>query len=80
MAFDGIAVSNIVYELKNKLEGGRIDKIYQPAAEEIILNIHCGQEKYRLFISANTSHASIYLLDENGGGNPQNPPAFCMLL
>lgn len=80
MAFDGMVTTAVVSELNDKLLNGKIDKIYQPAAEEIILNIHCGREKYRLFISANTSHASIYLLDENGGGNPQNPPAFCMLL
>ena len=80
MAFDGMVTTAVVSELSDKLLNGKIDKIYQPAAEEIILNIHCGREKYRLFISANTSHASIYLLDENGGGNPQNPPAFCMLL
>ena len=80
MAFDGMVTTAVVSELNDKLLNGKIDKIYQPAAEEIILNIHCGREKYRLFISANTSHTSIYLLDENGGGNPQNPPAFCMLL
>ena len=80
MAFDGMVTTAVVSELNDKLLNGKIDKIYQPAAEEIIINIHCGREKYRLFISANTSHASIYLLDENGGGNPQNPPAFCMLL
>lgn len=80
MAFDGMVTTAVVSELSEKLLNGKIDKIYQPAAEEIILNIHCGREKYRLFISANTSHASIYLLDDAGGGNPQNPPAFCMLL
>lgn len=79
MAFDGMVTTAVVAELNEKLLNGKIDKVYQPAAEEIILNIHCGREKYRLFLSANTSHASLYLIDDKGG-NPQNPPAFCMLL
>ena len=79
MAFDGMVTTAVVAELGSRLLNGKIDRIYQPASEEIVLHIHCGREKYRLFISANTSHASIYLT-EDGGGNPQNPPAFCMLL
>ena len=39
MAYDGIAVSNIVYELKSKFTGGRIDKIYQPGNDEIIFSV-----------------------------------------
>ena len=33
MAFDGVVISNIVYDLKEKLTGGRIYKIYQPENE-----------------------------------------------
>ena len=47
MAFDGMVTTAVVSELNDKLLNGKIDKIYQPAAEEIILNIHCGREKYR---------------------------------
>ena len=36
MALDGITVAGIVSELNKKLLGGRIDKIYQPLADEII--------------------------------------------
>lgn len=80
MAFDGMVATAVVSELRSRLLNGKIDKIYQPASEEIILNIHCGREKHRLFISANTGRAGIYLLGDSAGGNPQNPPAFCMLL
>lgn len=79
MAFDGMVTTAVVAELNSKLLNGKIDKIYQPAAEEIMLQIHCGREKYRLYISANTNHASLYLMDEKSA-NPQTPPAFCMLL
>jgi len=79
MAFDGMVTTAVVAELNSRLLNGKIDKVYQPAAEEIILQVHCGREKYRLYISANTNHASIYLTNEKSS-NPQTPPAFCMLL
>ena len=39
MALDGIAVSNIIYELNKSLIGGRIDKIYQPQKDEIVMSV-----------------------------------------
>ncbi len=79
MAFDGLVTSAIARELSSKLTGCKIEKVYQPSADEIFLLIRGGGEKYRLYISANTSHAGIYLTSEKSL-NPQNPPAFCMLL
>ena len=79
MAFDGIVTAAVVRDLKEKLTGGRIDRIYQPSTDEIILQIRKGRDKYRLYVSANTSHAGLYLISEKDT-NPQNPPAFCMLL
>lgn len=79
MAFDGMVTTAIVSELRKKLLGAKIDKIYQPAQDEIILNVRSGREKLYLYISANTNHAGAYLIEDKGL-NPQNPPAFCMLL
>ena len=79
MAFDGIVTTAVAHELQDKLTSGRIDRIHQPSADEIILQIRNGKEKYRLFISASPSHAGLYLTEEKDT-NPQNPPAFCMLL
>ena len=79
MAFDGIVTTAMVAELSKKLTGAKIDKIYQPAADEIILNIRSGKEKLFLYISAGTNNAGLYLINDKGT-NPQNPPAFCMLL
>ena len=39
MALDGIAVSNIIYELNGLFTGGRIDKIYQPQKDEIVMSV-----------------------------------------
>ena len=45
MAFDGIVVAGLVHELKQKLTDGRIAKIAQPEADELLLTIKspCGQ-------------------------------------
>ena len=79
MSFDGMVAGAVVHQLKNTLVGGKIEKIYQPEADEIILNIHSGKENYKLYISSNSSHARIHLIKETTS-NPLNPMGFCMLL
>ena len=37
MAFDGVVIANIVYDMNRLLTGGRIYKIYQPEADELLL-------------------------------------------
>ena len=37
MAFDGVVISNIVKDMKERLVGGRIYKIYQPETDEICI-------------------------------------------
>lgn len=79
MAFDGIVISNIVYELKQKLAGGRISKIAQPEPEELVLTVKNQRDTYRLLLSANASLPLIYLTQETGL-SPMTAPNFCMLL
>ena len=33
MAFDGIVIANLVHDIRQKLEGGKINKIAQPEKE-----------------------------------------------
>ncbi len=79
MAFDGIVISNIVYDMKQRLTGGRIYKIYQPEPDEILLVIKNEKNTYRLSISASPSLPLVYFLSENKP-NPMTAPNFCMLL
>ncbi|MCD8018919.1 MAG: NFACT family protein [Clostridiales bacterium] len=79
MAFDGIVISNIVYDMNRLLTGGRIYKIYQPETDELLLVIKREKETHRLLLSASASLPLIYFIS----GNKQNPltaPNFCMLL
>ena len=79
MAFDGITIACVVKELKEALIGGRLYKIAQPEADELLLTIKTNQGQRRLFISANASLPLIYLT-ENNKPSPMTAPGFCMLL
>ena len=79
MAFDGITVAAVTQELKNVLTGGRITKIAQPEADELLLTIKTPAGASRLYISASASLPLIYLTDENKP-SPMTAPNFCMLL
>ena len=80
MAFDGITIAAVTKELKASLIGGRIYKIAQPEADELLLTIKTtdGGQK-RLLLSANASLPLIYLTQANKV-SPMTAPGFCMLL
>lgn len=80
MAFDGITIANIVYDLNRTILNGRIAKIAQPEKDELILTIKGGNiGQARLLLSASASLPLIYLTDTNKP-SPMNAPNFCMLL
>lgn len=79
MAFDGVVISNIVYDMKCRLIGGRIYKIYQPEPDELLLVLKNNRDTYRLLISAGASLPLIYFTKE-AKANPMTAPNFCMLL
>lgn len=79
MPFDGFTAYSIVNELSNKIIGGKINKIYQPESDEIVIQIHNQGKKYNVLLSANTNNPRIHLTNITKD-NPQTPPMFCMLL
>lgn len=79
MAFDGIVISNLVYELKNELLNGRISKIAQPENDELLLTFKGKQGQIRLVLSASASLPLVYLTKTNKP-SPMTAPNFCMLL
>lgn len=79
MAFDGITISCMAHELQEKLEGGRISKIAQPEADELLLTVKSREGNFRLLLSASASLPLVYLTEGNKPG-PMTAPNFCMLL
>ena len=79
MAFDGIVISNLTYELNTNLVGGRISKVSMPEDNELIFTIKNNAKTYRLLVSASASLPLVYLTDVNKPA-PKVAPAFLMLL
>ena len=79
MAFDGIVIANLTHEIRQKLEGGKINKIAQPEKDELLFTVKNNRETLRLSISANASLPLAYFTSSNKPG-PLTAPNFCMLL
>ena len=79
MAFDGLTLANLAYELNRELTGARLYKIAQPEADELLLTLKTGDGQKRLLISADASLPLVYLTEENKQ-SPMTAPNFCMLL
>ena len=79
MAFDGIVVANLAHELRRELLNGRIAKIAQPEADELLLTVKTPAGQKRLVLSASASLPLIYLTESNKP-SPMTAPNFCMLL
>ena len=78
MAFDGLFTFAMANELK-KLKTGRITKIHQPNALEIVLHVRANGENFKLLSSIHPSYARVHLTGHSID-NPSEPPMFCMLL
>lgn len=79
MAFDTLVVKKIVLELSDKITLGRIDKVYQPEKDELLLIIRTKTENLRLVLSASSNNPRIHFTDKSKE-NPLSAPMFCMLL
>jgi len=75
MAIDAICLQAVVRELRPQLTGLRVDKVQQPARDQIIL-LFRGK---RLLLNAGAGAPRIQLT-ETVRDNPAEPPMFCMLL
>ncbi len=78
MAFDGIVTKAIVAEM-SVLNGARIDKIFQPNKNEILLGLYTNKKNYAIDICIDSQNCRINLTT-NSKPNPQVAPNFCMLL
>ncbi len=79
MALDGLVIHSIVDELHKKLLGGKIDKVYQPENDEVVLHIRNNKENFKLVLSCSSSNPRVYLASDYKKENPINAPMFCML-
>ena len=76
MPLDAICLQGVVAELTPQVVGSRIEKIQQPARDQIVLSLRGGR---RLLLCAGGGQPRLHLT-ETLRDNPSQPPMFCMLL
>ena len=60
MPLDALCLSGLVHELDQTVTGGKIDKIYQPGRDEILLAVRTPSHgNVRLLLSANPNHPGL---------------------
>lgn len=79
MALDGAFLRHIKKEIELLAVGSRIDKIYQPNKEEIIISLRTRADTYKLLISSRANSPRIHFT-KHTPENPASPPMLCMLL
>ena len=79
MALDAAVLALCAKELSAALADARIDKIFEPTRDEVVLNLRTRTDNPHLFLSARSGSARACLTKETFE-NPQTPPSFCMLL
>ena len=79
MAFDGLVISNLVYELNQTILNAKISKIAQPENDELLFTLKGSNGQFRLAMSASASLPFLYLTETNKP-SPLTAPNFCMLL
>ena len=76
MPLDALCLRGVVHELRREIVGLRIEKIQQPARDEVILTLRGSR---RLLLNAGSNQPRLHLTTIPRE-NPAAPPMFCMLL
>ena len=79
MSLDAATLALVTDELKTTLLDAKIDKIFEPTRDEVLVTLRTRTETHRLLLSARSGSARVCLTKETFE-NPLTPPGFCMLL
>lgn len=77
MAFDAGMMAFVTREMDSALKRGKVEKIYQPTRDEIMITVKSGRT-YIVRIAAGAS--PMIGITERKTENPEKAPMFCMLL
>ncbi len=77
MPFDSGMTAAVVKELNDRMTGGKIEKVYMPSADELVLALHTQNGAVRLSLSA-SAHMPRAGITSIIKENPAVPSAFCM--
>lgn len=79
MSYDGIVTRAVVSELNKSIINGKINKVFEPNKNEILLGIYAGGVNYILDLVINPNCLRVNL-STHTKQNPFNAYGFCMLL
>ena len=79
MAFDAGMLACAIAEIRDTATGGRIEKIYQPERDEIIIQLRTLLGGRRILINAGSNNPRI-CYSALPKENPAVPPMFCLML
>ncbi len=79
MALDGVFLRHLKNEIGEALINARVDKVFQPNRDELIIAFRGFDAAHKLLISARANSARINLT-KIPVENPMQPPMLCMLL
>lgn len=79
MALDGLFLSFLKKELEARTLDARVEKVYQPSPEEIIIAMRGKNGHGKLLFSARANSPRVQLTNVTPE-NPATPPMLCMLL
>ncbi len=79
MAFDAGFLASVAEEITRVGLGGRIEKVYQPERDAIVVQMRTLMGGARLLLNAGSSNPRVGFT-AIPMENPQNPPQFCVLL
>ncbi len=79
MPSDYITIKALSSELNSILKSGKIDKIFMPEKDEVMLCIRANSQNYSLAISCNASNPRMHITHQKKI-NPLVAPSFCMHL
>ena len=79
MAFDAGMLACVIAEIRKKSLGARVEKVFQPERDEIVLQMRSIDGGKRLTINAGSGAPRLAFTTEQKE-NPATPPMLCMLL
>ncbi|MCQ2353848.1 MAG: NFACT family protein [Clostridia bacterium] len=79
MSFDAGMLAAVISEVNREAEGFRIEKVYQPQNDEIVLLMRGREGSRRLLLRCGASDPRISFTTASRD-NPASPPMLCMLL
>lgn len=79
MTQDGLTLHHTISEIREHIQGCKVDKVHQPQPGSLVLALRAPGKSPKLFISTGAFDSRLHLTARKYE-NPKSPPMFCMFL